>query len=46
MAGSAAALGALFHVCELRMAGQLSRDEAAESALAFVQAGLVALALV
>ena len=46
MAGSAAALGALFHVCELRMAGQLSRDEAARSALAFLQAGLEALELV
>src|SRR5262245_33384235 len=46
MAGSAAALGALFHVCELRMAGQLSREEAAQSALAFLQAGLEALELV
>ena len=46
MAGSAAALGALFHICELRMAGQLDRDEAVESAHAFVHAGLVALALV
>jgi len=46
MAGSAAALGALFHVCELRMAGQLSREEAAASALAFLRAGLEALELV
>lgn len=46
MAGSAAALGALFHVCELRMAGQLSREEAAASALAFLSAGLEALELV
>jgi AcrR family transcriptional regulator len=46
MAGSAAALGALFHVCELRMAGQLGREEAAQSALAFLQAGLEALELV
>jgi AcrR family transcriptional regulator len=46
MAGSAAALGALFHVCELRMAGQLSRQEAAASALAFLSAGLEALELV
>ncbi len=46
MAGSAAALGALFHVCELRMAGQLGPEEAAQSALAFLQAGLEALELV
>jgi AcrR family transcriptional regulator len=46
MAGSAAALGALFHICELRMAGQLSREEAARSALAFLGAGLEALELV
>jgi AcrR family transcriptional regulator len=46
MAGSAAALGALFHVCELRNAGQLGRDEAVDSAHAFVHAGLVALELV
>jgi len=46
MAGSAAALGALFHVCELRMAGQLSREEAAASALAFLRAGLEAPELV
>jgi AcrR family transcriptional regulator len=45
MAGSAAALGALFHVCELRMAGQLGRAEAAAAALAFVHAGLDALEL-
>jgi AcrR family transcriptional regulator len=46
MAGSAAALGALFHMCELRMAGQLSREEAARSALAFLSGGLKALELV
>jgi len=46
MAGSAAALGALFHVAELRMAGQLGRAEAAASALAFVHAGLDALELI
>jgi AcrR family transcriptional regulator len=46
MAGSAAALGALFHVCELRMAGQLGREEAVQSALAFLTAGLDALELV
>ena len=46
MAGSAAALGALLHVCELWMAGQLTAEQANESALSFVQAGLAALDLI
>ena len=46
MAGSAAALGAILHVCELWMSGQLSADEANETALRFVRAGLDALDLV
>jgi AcrR family transcriptional regulator len=46
MAGSAAALGALLHVCELWMSGQLTADEANETALRFVRAGLDALDLV
>jgi AcrR family transcriptional regulator len=46
MAGSAAALGAVLHVCELGMSGQLSADEANETALRFVRAGLAALDLV
>lgn len=46
MAGSAAALGAILHVCELWMSGQLSADDANETALRFVRAGLDALDLV
>lgn len=46
MAGSAAALGAVLHVCELWMSGQLTADEANETALRFVRAGLDALELV
>jgi AcrR family transcriptional regulator len=46
MAGSAAALGAVLHVCELWMSGQLTADEANETALRFVRAGLDALDLV
>jgi AcrR family transcriptional regulator len=46
MAGGAAALGALLHVCELRMAGQVDSDEAVALAQRFVRAGLSELALV
>ena len=46
MAGSAAALGALLHVCELWMAGQLTAEQANESALSFVRAGLASLDLI
>lgn len=45
MAGSAAALGVLLHLCELSMAGQLGRDEAVETAQRFIGAGLAALDL-
>ncbi|HEV7758243.1 MAG TPA: TetR/AcrR family transcriptional regulator [Acidimicrobiales bacterium] len=45
MAGGAAALGVLLHVCELWMAGQLGRDEAVDAAQQFIGAGLAALDL-
>lgn len=45
MAGGAAALGALLHVCELSMAGQVTRDEAVDAAHRFVHGGLGALGL-
>jgi AcrR family transcriptional regulator len=45
MAAGAAALGALLHVCELRLAGQVSEDEAVEVAQRFLAAGLDALDL-
>jgi AcrR family transcriptional regulator len=45
MAGGAAALGVLLHVCELWMAGQLGRDEAVDAAQRFIGAGLAALDL-
>jgi AcrR family transcriptional regulator len=45
MAGGAAALGAVLHVCELWMAGQLTAEQANEAALEFVRAGLAALEL-
>lgn len=46
LGGGAAAMGALLHVCELRMADQLTSDQAAEVAHRFVEGGLAALGLV
>jgi AcrR family transcriptional regulator len=46
MAGGAAALGAVLHVCELWMAGQLTAEQANEAALEFVRSGLAALELI
>lgn len=46
MAGGAAAIGALLHVCELRMAGQLTSELAVDAAQRFVRGGLGALNLV
>jgi AcrR family transcriptional regulator len=40
MAGAAATLGALLHVCELWMAGQITQDEATDTAERYVRAGL------
>lgn len=45
MAGGAAALGALLHVCELWMSGQLTKDDARASAHRFIHAGLGSLDL-
>jgi len=45
MAGGAAALGVLLHLSELRMAGQLGRDEAVDAAQRFIAAGLTSLDL-
>jgi len=44
-AGGAAAMGALFHVCELALAGQVSRDEAVDVGQRFLAGGLGALDL-
>jgi hypothetical protein len=46
MAGAAAALGGLLHVCQLWIADQITIDEAAEVSQRFVHAGLAALDLV
>jgi AcrR family transcriptional regulator len=46
MAGAAAALGALLHVCELCLADQLTDEQAVEVAQRFVLAGLKGLDLV
>jgi AcrR family transcriptional regulator len=46
LAGGAAAMGALLHVCELSMAGQIERDEATDVAQRFVRAGLAGLDLI
>ena len=46
MTGGAAAMGAVLHVCELAMAGQVSAEQAVELAQRFVVAGLAALDLV
>jgi AcrR family transcriptional regulator len=40
MAGGAAAMGALLHVCELAMAGQLSEEQAIDTARRFLAGGL------
>ena len=45
MAGGAAALGVLLHLCELRMSGQVERDDAVDAAQRFIAAGLGALDL-
>jgi AcrR family transcriptional regulator len=45
MVGSAAALGVLLHLCELRMAGELELDAATDAARRFISAGLGALDL-
>ena len=45
LAGAAAAIGAVLQVCELRIAGQLSRAAAIEAAQDFVRGGLSALEL-
>ncbi|HEX8803505.1 MAG TPA: TetR/AcrR family transcriptional regulator [Acidimicrobiales bacterium] len=45
LAGGAAAIGALLHVCELWMAGQIGRDQATDVAQRFVSAGLAELGL-
>jgi hypothetical protein len=45
MAGGAAALGVLLHMCELRMSGQVERDAAVDAAQRFIAAGLAALDL-
>ena len=46
MAGGAAAMGALLHVCELWMAGQITRDQAVDVTQRFLSAGLGALDLI
>jgi AcrR family transcriptional regulator len=46
MTGGAAAMGAVLHVCELAMAGQVTTEQAVELAQRFVAAGLGALDLV
>ena len=46
MAGAAAALGALLHVCELCLAGQITDEQAIEVAQRFVLTGLQGLDLV
>ncbi len=45
MAGGAAAMGALLHVCELWMAGQITREQAVEVTHRFLVAGLAELDL-
>jgi AcrR family transcriptional regulator len=46
MAGGAAALGALLHLCQLWIGDQITTDEAAEVSRRFVHGGLAALDLV
>jgi AcrR family transcriptional regulator len=45
MAGGAAAMGAVLQVCEMRLAGQITRDQAVEVSQRFVAAGVAALDL-
>lgn len=45
MAGGAAAMGALLHVCELWMAGQITREQAVDVSHRFLSAGLAELDL-
>ncbi len=45
MAGAAATMGALLHVCELWMAGQITQDQATSTAEQYIRAGLAALDL-
>ena len=45
MAAGAATMGAVLHVCELALGGQVSRDEAVEVAQQFVGSGLAGLGL-
>ncbi|HEY8525253.1 MAG TPA: TetR/AcrR family transcriptional regulator [Acidimicrobiales bacterium] len=44
--GGAAALGAVLHVCELQLAGQITGEEATDVAQRFVRGGLDALGLI
>ncbi len=44
-AGGAAAMGALFHLCELALAGQISQEEAVDAGRRFLAGGLGALDL-
>jgi AcrR family transcriptional regulator len=46
MAGGAAAMGAVLHVCELAMAGQVTAEQAVDLAQRFVAGGLGALDLI
>ncbi|HEX6417262.1 MAG TPA: TetR/AcrR family transcriptional regulator [Acidimicrobiales bacterium] len=46
LAGGAAAMGALLHVCELWMADQVGRDQAIDAAQRFLRGGLAALDLI
>ena len=46
MAGGAAAMGALLHLCELWLAGQITRQQAVEVSEQFLAAGLSALDLI
>ena len=45
MAAGAATMGAVLHVCELALGGQVTRDEAVEVAQQFVGSGLAGLGL-
>ena len=45
MAGGAAAMGAILHVCELWMAGQITREQAVDVSHRFLAAGLAELDL-
>jgi AcrR family transcriptional regulator len=45
LAGTSATLGAVLHVCELWMSGEIDRDDAAEIAGRFVEGGLASIGL-